>query len=540
MKYSLLLMFNAILLLAGCEHFRNEPEASKGHISEKQNTAEVPPITAPAPILPQPLAVTPKEALHTLVVSDVPVRELLFSLARDTNLNLDIDDDVDGLVTINAINQPLPAILDRIANSSNLDYTITHNVLVIRKDNPYLYNYKIDYLNMSRISDGGVSVSTQISSTGQGAGAESASGGSGNNNSLTQVKNLSENNFWSSLQKNISNMIGDGSTAAKDDDPNIIMNRESGILGVRATKKQHKEIQRFLSDVQQSSQRQVLIEATIAEVKLSDRYQAGINWTLVRDATSSHSVIFDVANTMNDISLNTAPALKINASKDVGGDQQLQTTLQALQTFGDVKIMSSPKIMALNNQTALLKVVDNLVYFTVDVNIDTSAVAGTSGVIGTATYETKINTVPVGFVMSVTPYINEQDSVTLNVRPTISRVIRQMRDPNPDLAKVNVINEIPVIQVREVESVLKINSGDIAIIGGLMQDEISNTKKGIPVLSKLPVMGSLFRYDDESTDKTELVIFIKPIVVRHASLSGDLKDYRQYLPNNDAATNSKE
>jgi MSHA biogenesis protein MshL len=164
------------------------------------------------------------------------------------------------------------------------------------------------------------------------------------------------------------------------------------------------------------------------------------------------------------------------------------------------------------------------------VNIDTSTVAGL--VDSTATYETKINTVPVGFVMSVTPYINDKDSVTLNVRPTISRVIRQMRDPNPDLAKFNVINEIPVIQVREVESVLKINSGDVAIIGGLMQDEVNDTKRGIPILSKLPVLGSLFRYDDDNTVKTELVIFIKPIVVKHASLSGDLKDYKQYLPEN--------
>lgn len=539
MKYFILLMISWMLLLAGCEHLRNEPEPSKGHIKAGQDTTEIPPITAALPVLPEPAAITPKEELHTLVVSDVSVRELLFSLARDTNLNLDIDENVDGIVTINALNQPLPAILDRIANSSNLDYEITNNVLKIRKDTPYLYNYKVDYLNMSRISDGGVSVSTQISSTGQGAGTEGASSGGGNNNSSTQVKNLSENNFWLSLQKNISNMIGDGSTAAQAEDPNIIMNRESGILGVRATKKQHGDIQRFLNDVQQSSQRQVLIEATIAEVKLSDRYQAGINWSLVRDATSGHSVIFDIANTMNDISLNTPPAFQAIVGKNIGGDQQLETTLQALQTFGDVKIMSSPKIMALNNQTALLKVVDNLIYFTVDVNIDTSAV-GVVGAVSTATYETKINTVPVGFVMSVTPYINEHNSVTLNVRPTISRVIRQMRDPNPDLAKQNVINEIPVIQVREVESVLKINSGDIAIIGGLMQDEVTNTKKGIPLLSKLPVMGSLFRYDDDNTDKTELVIFIKPIVVKHASLSGDLKDYRQYLPGNDTARNKQE
>jgi MSHA type pilus biogenesis protein MshL len=294
---------------------------------------------------------------------------------------------------------------------------------------------------------------------------------------------------------------------------------------VRQVYEANQSIQSFIDEVQNSAQRQVLIEATIAEVKLSDRYQAGINWSLVRDSTGSN-VLFDMANTVNDLALNTAPSFNLGASTRVDGNL-LQTTLQALETFGDVSIMSSPKIMALNNQTALLKVVDNLVYFTVDVTIDQSSVVGAPA---TVVYETEVNTVPVGFVMSVTPYINEQGSVTLNVRPTISRVIKQMRDPNPELAKVDVISEIPVIQVREVESVLKVNSGDVAVIGGLMQDEVSKNKRGIPVLSKIPFVGSLFRYEDDNTEKTELVIFIKPIVIKNASLNGDLKDYQEYLP----------
>jgi general secretion pathway protein D len=231
---------------------------------------------------------------------------------------------------------------------------------------------------------------------------------------------------------------------------------------------------------------------------------------------------------MNDLILNSAPSFNAGASTRVDGNL-LNATLQALETFGDVRIMSSPKIMALNNQTALLKVVDNLVYFTVDVTIDTAT--GPLGSVGNnVTYETQINTVPVGFVMSVTPYINDQGSVILNVRPTISRVIRQIRDPNPALAEAEVISEIPVIQVREVESVLKVNSGDVAIIGGLMQDEISKNKRGIPFLSKLPYAGSLFRYEDDNIEKTELVIFIKPIVIKHASVDTDLKQFREYMP----------
>lgn len=518
------------LILMGCEHLRFPPKPSQGHVkaSDEKSTATIPAPVKFSPQLPPPQA-TVKEPTHTVVVSDVPVRELLFSLARDADFNLDIDSDVDGLITLNAVNQPLNAILDRIAAGAGLRYSIQNKVLRIRKDAPFLRNYRIDYLNMARNSSGSVNVATQISSTGQGAGDKAASGGSGDNNSATEVKNISENAFWATLQKNIGAIIhnadSDIAPSADGASPDIILNRESGILGVRATERQHDEIQQFIDEVQNSAQRQVLIEATIAEVKLSDRYQAGINWSLVRDSTGSN-VLFDMANTVNDLALNTAPSFNLGASTRVDGNL-LQTTLQALETFGDVSIMSSPKIMALNNQTALLKVVDNLVYFTVDVTIDQSSVVGAPA---TVVYETEVNTVPVGFVMSVTPYINEQGSVTLNVRPTISRVIKQMRDPNPELAKVDVISEIPVIQVREVESVLKVNSGDVAVIGGLMQDEVSNNKRGIPVLSKIPFVGSLFRYEDDNTEKTELVIFIKPIVIKNASLNGDLKDYQEYLP----------
>jgi MSHA type pilus biogenesis protein MshL len=517
------------MALNGCGYLRFEPKPSQGHI-DKTNlkpSDNIPAAVSFTPQLPAPQAQA-AEPTHTVVVSDVPVRELLFSLARDADFNLDIDNDVDGLVTLNAVNQPLNSILERIAAGANLRYSTHNKVLRISKDSPFMRNYRVDYLNMARTSTGSVNVATQISSTGQGAGAEGGGGGGGDNNSSTEVKNLSENAFWASLQRNIAGLLSTENTpaaTAETSNPDIILNRESGIIGVRATAKQHREIQEFIDEVQNSAQRQVLIEATIAEVKLSDRYQAGINWSLVRDSTG-HNIVFDMANSVNDVILNSAPAFNLGASTRVDGNL-LQTTLQALETFGDVSIMSSPKIMALNNQTALLKVVDNLIYFTVDVTIDQSSVVGAAP---TVVYESKVNTVPVGFVMSVTPFIDAQGSVTLNVRPTISRVIKQARDPNPELARVDVISEIPVIQVREVESVLKVNSGDVAVIGGLMQDETSKNKRGIPVLSKIPYLGSLFRYEDDSTDKTELVIFIKPIVIKHASINGDLKDYQQYLP----------
>lgn len=539
-----------ILCLSGCNSIATKTriEPSQGHI--QKNTT----VAADSGSIPEPVAVSPtvplpkpeqSEPTHTVIVTNVPVKELLFSIARDANLNLDIDADVDGRVTLNAIDQPLSALLDRIVESTDLTYQVKNDVLRIKKDKPYLKNYRIDYINMARSSVSSSQVSTQISATGQGAGDENSSSGSGSNNSSTEVTNKAENAFWDSLAKNIEAIIyvepefiaaqGEENAAqnaepvavaAELGNPNIIVNKESGILNVRATKKQHVEIETFLNEIQFSARRQVLIEATIAEVKLSDSYQAGIDWQVVENNLSSSRVI---GQTLTDINLFDRPTFTMQYSKNDNGDT-LQGTLSALETFGDVSIMSSPKVMALNNQTALLKVVDNIVYFNIEVNIETTTLPSGATGVGFVTYETEVNTVPVGFVMSVTPFINENNSVTLNVRPTISRVIGQARDPNPALADAGVISEIPVIQVREVESVLKVSSGDIAVMGGLMQDEVNKAKRGVPFLGRIPFVGPLFRYDDETMDKTELVIFIRPVVINHASIDTELSGYQRYLP----------
>lgn len=456
------------------------------------------------PALPEPSKVK-NERLHTVVVHDVPVTELLFSLARDANINLDIDSDITTRITLNAVNQPLMAIIDRVAEKASLRYETTSHGIYIRRDKPFLKSYRIDYLNMERESSSKVSVSTQISSTGQGALSEGGSGGGGDNSSDTSVVNKSSHLFWQTLSHNIGAILGSAqSTEAGASHPDILMNKEGGIMAVRATYRQHKEIQHFLSEIMFASQRQVLIEATIVEVTLSDRYQSGIDWSVLQQQVDE-GVTRTASQNVLDITLQD-PVFTIT---HVG--KNLTATVKALDTFGDVSVMSSPKVMTLNNQTALLKVVDNLVYFTVDVNIETNE-SGPS----TTTFETEVNTVPIGFVMSVTPFINEFGYVTLNIRPTISRVIGVKRDPNPALAQVNVVNEIPEIQVREVESVLKIPDGEVAIIGGLMQDEKDNTEIGVPYASKIPLVGGLFKYKDDRVKKSELVIFIKPIVVDYS------------------------
>lgn len=519
---SIVILMTAFMVLAGCQTGNIKPgEAASSPTTGIHKSKAIPKTVKNISALPIPKPEI-TEPLHTVVVNDVPLRELLFTLARDSDLNLDLDQSAAGRVTLNAIKQPLSLILDRVVESNGLRYTIRNDILKVEKDLPILRNYPVDYLNITRNSVGKVSVSTQISATGQGAGVESGGSG-GDNNSSTLVENITVQNFWQTLEQNIATVLGTD-FGEGDSHPDIVMNRGAGIVGVRATERKHREIQKLIDDIQNSSQRQVLIEATIAEVTLSDSFQAGIDWTKLSQEVGES---WSLSQSFTDISLLERPSFNFTVNREKDNGDSLQGTLSALETFGDVRVMSSPKIMAMNNQTALLKVVDNLVYFTVDVNID----EGSDNEGRLYTYESEIHTVPVGFVMGVTPFVSNSGEVTLNVRPTISRVIGQQRDPNPALAEANVVSEIPIIQVREVESILKVNSGDVAVIGGLMQDEKNESTRGVPGLSRVPYLGSLFKYKGDSKNKTELVIFIKPVVIKHASLERDLKDYKAFYNN---------
>lgn len=515
---------NTAIAPAG-EHLEAEVPAEVTEI-EQTSPGNIPAYVAVTASLPEPGQLK-EESTHTVVVYDVPVSELLFSLARDSQLNLDIDAGINSTISLNAIEQPLTAILNRISEVAGIRFEIKNNVLRVRRDLPFLRNYAVDYLNISRTSIGSVAVSTQISSTGQGAGGGGANSADAGNSSDTIVRNISENAFWQTLEQNVTNIINHAATGepGQTGNPDIIMNSESGMMAVRATEREHQDVAKFLDRVQLSTQRQVLIEATIAEVNLSDTYQAGIDWSLISPPPDTSSV--QVGQSLTDVIPSAAPTFNLSLSDlNIGGGNELQATLRALETFGDVSVMSSPKVMAMNNQTALLKVVDNLIYFTVEVNIDTG-----SGIGGTTltTFETEVNTVPVGFVMSVTPFIDANNAVTLNVRPTISRVISFAQDPNPALSTANVVSQIPVIQVREVESILRINSGEIAVIGGLMQDEVKLNNRGVPLLSRLPGIGKAFQYDNNVTNKTELVIFLKPTVIEQASPGQTLSTARTPL-----------
>lgn len=590
------------LSLAACGTTR-PVEPSDAHIGKP--AARPGGIPAPVPVLPSPPPPRPvaRPETFSVVVNDVPVRELLFALARDARVNVDVHPAIEGLVTVNAINQSLPQILDRVAAQVGLRYELKDRVLQILPDEPYLKTYKIDYVNMARSANSNVSIATTIASAGGSVGAAGAGASSTNSNaSTTSVTNSSENRFWARLIENVQGILREqdrlvvlrrsestqpgtdasaqqagssqgaarapaatGSRTASPATPatpaaqtqmpaatqgsmptpvaapgapasnqqlseaeravNVIAHPESGVLMVRGTARQQKKVQEFISEVLASAQRQVLIEASIVEVELSDQFQSGVDWSRIAESTRSYSTF---SQSLLGNSLSSAPftQLTFNIANPNLFSGTFSSTVKMLESFGKTKVISSPKIMALNNQTSLLKVVQEKVYFTVDIDITEASSTGP----GSRTFTSNLHTVPIGMVMSVTPQISDNGLISLNIRPTISNIIGYKADPVPKLLNVTFDNLVPEIEVREIESTLTLSTGQVAVLGGLIRDRIDNQRQGLPWFSRLPLIGSLTSHRDETIAKSELVIFLRPTVITDPSLNGDLASFREHLP----------
>lgn len=518
-KGKLVSVLCSLLLLAACQNRLDSMAVESRHLTAPplSQSEEIPEIVRPLPVVTSPRNEPPLE-LYSVVVQDVPVRELLFAMARDANMNIDVHSSVTGTVSINAIDQTLPQILDRISRQVDIRWQFEEaDYLLVQPDLPELRNYRVDYVNVARNSTSQVSVSSAVTS-GVAAGGTSTE----DNNSTTLLTQTSVNEFWQTLESNLVTLLG-GSVAENGDRRAIIVSPESGLVTIRATSREHDEIYTFIESVRTRALYQVLIEATIVEVSLNDQYQAGVDWEIL--ARDNGQINF--SQSLMGLNLQTAPTNVLTIDKSAGPDA-IRATIRLLNQFGSTKVLSSPRLMTLNNQTAMLRVVDSKIYFTILVEAGTAATATSPAL--PPTFTSEVHTVPVGFTMAVTPQISEDGQVTLNVRPTISRIIRFVNDPNPALADANVINSIPEIQIREIESILKVDSGEIAVLGGLMQDSIESDQAGLTGLSRLPIVGRLFNYRDDRMVKTELIIFIRPIVIQQAGVNGDLRNYRQFLP----------
>ncbi len=535
----------ALLGLTSCAGLKPAaPPVSPGHLTQAstvQAEAGIPKVVPQATYLPPPQPI-PETERYTVVVNEVPVRELLFALARDAQMNVDIAGDIAGAVTLNAIDQTLPQILDRVARQANLRYTLDGTTILVEPDAPFFRTYEVGYVNLARDTETTVSVATEVATTGEGgaqdeSGGNSGSGNAGANSSSTHVNSKSSNRFWETLTANILTILGEAAPAREGSlqSQNLLVNAEAGVISVKANTQQHELIQKFVDQVLTNARRQVLIEATIVEVSLNDQYQSGVDWRILIDADKAgFGFNQDLLGAVTDGVIDNAVSAFTFGYRDPDASGKLvETTVRLLREFGDTKVLSSPRLMVINNQTALLKVVEELVYFTLDVTTSDP----TLNAQGRSFVETQVHSVPVGLVMAVTPQISANQEVTLTVRPTISQKIGDAVDPGPRLASQlngfdggDITNTVPIIRTREMESVLKLVNGQVGVLGGLMQDEVNNGNREVPGLSRIPFIGdTFFKVKEANNQKTELVIFLRPVIVGDPNIDTDLKGYEQYL-----------
>ncbi len=410
-----------------------------------------------------------EKVISFYVTEQVPLRDVLIELGRIAEIDVDVDPKISGGVIINAKNRPFKEIIDRIATQGNLRYSYKNKVLYFETDKPFMKNYFVDYLDDSPL--------------------------------------------WDDVQTNIENIFnsekasgeGDGSSSLSSVTPN----KTAGMLTVYATDKQHLAIERYLEDVSKQSSMQVLIEAKVVEVSLEDKFRAGIDWSqdmfklATPEADTMYSSLVSASN----------PALKI-----FGGD--ISVAVEAMSKFGSTKAISSPRIHAMNNQKASLNFAEKLVYFKVEAQ--QSAQGTTTGTAASTVATTVTSTKQeenVGVQIEITPSINiKTGEITMNISPKITQKTGDVKDPaTANTTTFSYANSVPVITTREITTSVKIVSGNVIILGGLMKDSSTGNEGGVPYLRRIPIFGWLFKSMEKSSNVSETIIFIKATIVNSGS-----------------------
>jgi len=394
------------------------------------------------------------------VTDQVPLKDVLIELGRVAQIDIDLDPSITGGIILNAKNRPFKEVVDRIASLGNLRYSYQNGVLHFERDTPYMKNYFVDY--------------------------------------------LIDGQLWSDVETNVNAILSSSSSGAGEDSgtaSSISSNKSAGIISIFATDKEHTTITKYLADVEKSASAQVLIEAKVVEVTLTEKFEAGVNWTSMGKKNDIKAV--------NGVAV--ATGIAYTAYELFSSD--ITTSVKALEAFGTTRTISSPRIHAINNQKASLNFGDKLVYFKIDNNQNVTttgtATANTSTITSTKQEEN------IGVELDITPSINlKTGEIIMSVKPKLSVANEYVVDP---ASPSGISNKVPVVQTRTLDTIAKIRSGSVIVIGGLMKDGTTNADNGVPFLQRIPVLGWLFKSIAKDTKIIETVIFIKATIVSNGA-----------------------
>lgn len=494
-------------------------------------------------------AVRADEPRFDVAVQDAPARTFFEGVVDGTPYNIVLEPGISGNITLKLKNVTVPEVLDAVREAYGYDYRRMPSGFVIVPPAMQTRLYQVNYIDLERRGTSRTRVSsgqTGQSSNPSTSGTPGATGGDMNAQGLseppgavfatrggngkeadrvreitgTSISTRSSSDFWHDLDSSLKALIGsDGGRA-------VVINSESGIIAVRATPRELRDVQQFLDKVQAIATRQVILEAKIVEVSLSNGFQAGINWAAIGQSGGRTFSGFQTNPQQGFGASATSLLSQPPTTQTVGPGNPVTSTItntlggafalavntgsfnayvDLLSTQGKTKVLSSPRVSTLNNQKAVIKAGADQ-YFVTGVSSNT--------VVGTASSTANnLDLAPFfsGVALDVTPQVSESGEVILHIHPTVSDVSQQTLS----VTVANVTNSLPLAysEVREADSVVKAKSGQLIVIGGLMRSSHNVQDYKVPLLGDIPLLGQLFRSQQKQDDRSELVILLRAVVV---------------------------
>lgn len=511
-SFMLLLYCSTVLFVSSCSF-----TDIKREIRIPEEVREIKP-ERPAPSepkIPEFIPVTEdispmKTRIVDIVARNTPLRDVLHVIAEATGLNLVMEKGVaaETPVTLTLKNVSAEDALNTIFTSVDYFYAVKDNMLLVKAVDTRIFELGHPAIVQTYNVDVGGDIlgGATGSST---AGGETTGGATTIKGNITQTSKSDTTafNFWDAIEKSISSILGTAATAAPGQPTAIqqsfTINRLTGTIVVTSSKRNIERVEQFLNTIKKAIHRQVLVEAKIIEVQLLEGLKYGIDWTFVNQTLGDWQINITTPGSSSVFSL-ASPYINIGITRGAS----FSALLKALQSQGEVRTLSNPRVNIMNGQTALLSV-GRSVSFISKVETTTTTAAGATP---TTTFTVQTSNILSGIIIGIVPYINENGEISLTVTPIISDLI-QLQEKTVGTGTSQAQISLPTIDLRELSTTVKVRDGQMIIIGGLISKKESFQDNKVPGLGDLPVLGGFFKNRDKAESRSELVVVLQPVLV---------------------------